>query len=68
MDDIKEYFQESDNMFTIFVVEQRFVVGQGQEYFKSYRGTANYISSEESLKKEYKQDSILDTKTYSQYC
>lgn len=51
MADVKQYFQEASDVFTIFVVEQRFVVGQGNEYFKSYRGTANFISTEESIKK-----------------
>lgn len=51
MTDIKEFFQEANDVFTIFVVEQRFAVGQGNEYFKSYRGTANFISTEESIKK-----------------
>ena len=51
MKDIKQYFQETNDTFTIFVVEQRFVVGQGNEYFKSFRGTANYISTEEAIKK-----------------
>ena len=51
MEDIKQYFQETNDTFTIFVVEQRFVVGQGNEYFKSFRGTANYISTEEAIKK-----------------
>lgn len=51
MEDIREYFQEVNDTFTIFVVEQRFVVGQGNEYFKSFRGTANYISTEVAIKK-----------------
>lgn len=49
--DINQYFQETDNIFTIFVVEQRFVIGQGNEYFKSFRGMPNYISTEDSIKK-----------------
>lgn len=50
METVKRYFQEASNVFTIYIVEQRFVVGQGNEYFKSYRGTPNFISTEESLK------------------
>lgn len=51
MTDIKQYFQESSGVFTIYVTEQRFVVGQGKDYFKSYRDTNNFISTEDSLKK-----------------
>lgn len=51
MTKIEDYFREASIVFTIFVVEQRFVVGQGNEYFKSYQGTANFISTEESIKK-----------------
>ena len=51
MENITQYFQEASDTFTIFVVEQRFVVGQGNEYFKSFRGTANYISTEVAIKK-----------------
>lgn len=50
METVKRYFQEISNVFTIYIVEQRFVVGQGNEYFKSYRGTPNFISTEESLR------------------
>lgn len=51
MEDVKQYFQEPSSEFTIYVVEQRFVVGQGKEYFKTYRGTNNFISTEDSIKK-----------------
>ena len=50
MEDIKQYFIEQSNVFTIFVVEQRFVVGQGKEYFHSYIGTRHFLSTEESIK------------------
>ena len=51
MEDVKQYFQEPSSEFTIYVVEQRFVVGQGKDYFKTYRGTNNFISTEDSIKK-----------------
>lgn len=46
MDDIKSIFKEDNNKFTIYVVEQKFAIGRGLDYFKSYRGKSNYIDTD----------------------
>ena len=51
MDDVREFFKEINNSFTIYVVEQRFAVGRGSEYFRSFKGTKNYIDSDKVIKK-----------------
>lgn len=51
MDDVKKFFLEQQETFTIYVVEQRFVVGRGLEYFKSFRGKPNYIDTNEYAQK-----------------
>lgn len=35
MDDIEKLFIQDDSTFTVYVVEQQFVVGRGLEYFKN---------------------------------
>lgn len=54
MEDIREFFKESDSAFTIYVVEQRFVVGRGAEYFRGFKGKVNYIDTDEVMKKRLK--------------
>jgi tetratricopeptide (TPR) repeat protein len=49
--DTRDFFRETQETFTIYVVEQRFVVGRGFEYFKSYKGKDNYLSSDKDVKK-----------------
>lgn len=51
MEDIKVFFKESENVFTIYVVEQLFAVERGAEYFQSYRGKPNYIDTNTNMKK-----------------
>lgn len=51
MEDITEYFRENQKVFTIYVVEQRFAVGRGYEYFKSYKDKENYISTNRNIRK-----------------
>lgn len=51
MEDVRNFFKESDSAFTIYVVEQRFVTGRGADYFRSYKGTVNYIDTDEVMKK-----------------
>ncbi len=51
MEDIKKFFKESENLFTIYVVEQLFAVERGAEYFQSYRGKPNYINTNAGIKK-----------------
>lgn len=50
MEDIRFFFQEIEESFTIYVVEQRFVVGRGAEYFRSFKGKVNYIDSNNIIK------------------
>lgn len=51
MDNVTDFFLETEEGFTVFVVEQRFAVGRGLEYFRSYKGTVNYIDSDLVIKK-----------------
>lgn len=51
MEDITYLFRENENDFTIYVVEQRFAIGRGLDYFKSYKGKSNYIDTDELAKK-----------------
>ena len=51
MIDVREYFKEQEESFTIYVVEQHFAVGIGSEYFKSFRGKPNYINTNTEIKK-----------------
>ncbi len=46
MEDIKSFFKEDSCGFTIYVVEQKFAIGRGLDYFKSYRGKSNYIDTD----------------------
>lgn len=50
MDDIRSLFREHSKHFTVYVVEQKFVVGRGLEYFKGYKGKPNYIDSDKEAK------------------
>ena len=47
--EITRYFHETQEGFTIYVVEQRFVIGQGYEYFKSFIGKDNLIIDDSAL-------------------
>lgn len=55
MEDVREFFKEQEETFTIYVVEQRFAIGRGCEYFKSFRGTPNYIDTNTVMKKSITQ-------------
>lgn len=46
MEDIQRLFREHMTRFTIYVVEQKFVVNRGYKFFNYYRGKANYIDSD----------------------
>lgn len=50
MEDIQALFREHANHFTIYVVEQKFVVGKGFEFFKKYKGKPNYIDTDQIAK------------------
>lgn len=47
----EDFFKESRQGFIVYVVEQRFAHGRGNEYFKSYKGTPSYLSSEKDVKR-----------------
>lgn len=74
MENIKDFFKEQQEEFTIYVVEQRFVVGRGLEYFKSFRNTPNYIDSNKQAKHiirsilKWIQKKIPDTANLIQKC
>lgn len=50
MDDIEKIFVQDDNIFTVFIVEQRFVVGRGHKYFQKYLNTPNFITSDKQIR------------------
>ena len=50
MEKVSNFFEEMENSFTVVVVEQRFAVGRGLEYFRSFRGKPNYIDSDLMIK------------------
>lgn len=63
MTDITEFFQEVEDSFTVYVVEQAFVNGRGHEYFHSFVGKENYISSNANIQKRiYKILSYIEQK------
>ena len=58
MDEIKDFFKESHESFIVYVVEQRFVVGRGYEYFKSFQGKENFIENNATIERRIRK--ILD--------
>lgn len=56
--DIEKLFYNDPSVFTIFVVEQRFVVGQGHEYLSKFINTKHFYDSERKLKLFY--NKIID--------
>lgn len=58
MIDVESIFYNDTNIFTIFVVEQRFVVGRGHEYFNKFINTQHFFDSERKLKQFY--NKIID--------
>lgn len=59
MNEIEKLFKFDSNTFTIFIVEQRFVVCKGHDFFNQYINTPNFFDSEEKTKKFYSR--ILNT-------
>lgn len=53
MIDVEKIFYNDTNIFTIFVVEQRFVIGRGHEYFNKFINTQHFFDSERKLKQFY---------------
>jgi len=51
MTKIENIFRPETNIFTVFVVEQRFVVGRGHKYLKAFINTPNFFDSEEKAGK-----------------
>lgn len=63
MEDIKSFFREDNSKFTVYVVEQKFAIGRGLDYFKSYRGKSNYIDTDALAQKRiYKIYSWIEKK------
>ena len=61
MEDIRLFFKEDISQFTIYVVEQKFAIGRGLEYFKSFKGKSNYIDTDALAQKRiYKIYSWID--------
>lgn len=52
MEDIRDFFKEQQEAFTIYIVEQRFVIGRGLEYFKSFKNTPNFIDTNKQAQKK----------------
>lgn len=51
--DVEKVFYNDTNVFTIFVVEQRFVVGRGHEYLNKFINTQHFFDSERKIKQFY---------------
>lgn len=51
--DIEKFFYNDTCVFTIFVVEQRFVVGRGHEYLNKFINTQHFFDSERKAKQFY---------------
>ena len=49
--DVLQFFNENQEGFTIYVVERRFAVVRGIEFFKSFSGSKNYIQNESDIKR-----------------
>ena len=48
--DVLQFFRENQEGFTVYVVERRFAVRRGNEFFKSYSGSKHYIRNEADMK------------------
>jgi len=55
---VENTFYNDPTTFTVFVVEQRFVVGRGHEYLSKFINTQHFFDSERKIKKFY--DKVLD--------
>lgn len=49
--EIKDYFSEHIETFTIYVVEQKFAINQGREYFKQFANKEHFINSNAKIKR-----------------
>ena len=50
-DDVLQFFKEKQEGFTVYVVERKFAVIRGNEFFKSYNGSKHYIRNEAEMKR-----------------
>ena len=57
-DNILDFFRESEDAFTIYVVEQRFAVGRGSDCFKSFNEKCDIIDTSQIARKQI--NSILN--------
>lgn len=48
---INDYFSEHIDSFTIYVVEQKFAVNQGKDYFKQFANEEHLINSDSKMKR-----------------
>lgn len=48
---IEDYFSEHIESFTIYVVEQKFAINQGREYFKQFAVKEHFINNNNKMKK-----------------
>ena len=48
--DVLQFFNENQEGFTVYVVERRFAVERGHEFFKSYNGSEHYIKTESEIR------------------
>ena len=48
---VKDYFSEHIESFTIYVVEQKFVINQGRDFFKQFSSKEHFINSDYKMKK-----------------
>ena len=51
--DVEKIFYNDSSVFTIFVCEQRFVVGRGHEYLSKFINTKHFFDSERKAKQFY---------------
>lgn len=51
--DVEKIFYNDSSVFTIFVVEQRFVVGRGHEYLSKFINTQHFFDSDRKAKQFY---------------
>lgn len=51
--EFEKIFDNNTSVFTVFVVEQRFVVGRGHEYLSQFTNTPNFFDSEKKVKHFY---------------
>lgn len=51
--EISQLFKPIDNNFTVYVTEAAFAVGQGYDYFHSFKSTSNLIRTDKQIKNRF---------------